>query len=677
MSLSPDEPSATEDLIHGVRVRDPYRWLEQRDLPQTQHWLSDQQEYCDQYFSRCGDMDPIRKRVAEYLDVEVVDQATSVGERYFYRCRKAGQEQGSIYVRDGRGGKNRLLVNPGDGGPFASVGIYRISEDGRYIAYEFRHGGQDRKGIRFADADNGVILPDQIALGYAKGLTFDPDRQGFYYCHETLPGNSEHTIDFQSFNRSGVNEAVFRAPRSSGSRLVLVSDHVHLGAFLMRETGIGEVADFWIARRAEPTVWRLVFACRQPPQCPVLSNGQLFELSYSESRHGRVVELSQRGAWIRTIVSEPDAPIQQVRFSGGLIYTLHRHDLTQSLLIRSFSGADHGEVVLPTGGTVRLLPNLNESGGLFYTHESFTQPIAIYEYMPAVRQSELWHQRSAPKGMPDISVNRVRYASVDGTEVPMTIVRTKDRADAQPAPAVMSSYGGFGVASTPQFSVLVSILLEHGALFALPHVRGGGEFGHAWHEAARGRKRQASIDDFIAGAEWLCDNKLTSPEMLAIFGGSNSGLLVGAAMTQRSGLFRAVLCIAPLLDMVRYEQFGFASRWKREYGTVDNADDFRALHSYSPYHRIEEEIDYPAVLFVSGDQDDRCSPAHVRKMAARLQGRPVQQRPVVVDYSEQRGHSPELPLSVRTEALTRRIAFLLHELKIVSDKGGHVEPNGD
>jgi prolyl oligopeptidase len=231
-------------------------------------------------------------------------------------------------------------------------------------------------------------------------------------------------------------------------------------------------------------------------------------------------------------------------------------------------------------------------------------------------------------------------------------------------PVVMTGYGGFGVPITPLFSVLVAILMDCGALVALPHIRGGGEFGPPWHDAGRGRKRQRSLDDFIAAASWVCQVGITTPQQLGIYGGSNGGLLVGAAMTRRPDLFRAVLCIAPLLDMVRYENFDQAAKWKDEYGTWQDKEDFLALFAYSPYHHVLDAVDYPAVLFVSGDKDDRCNPSHVRKMAAKIQQRDAQTRPVLVDYSLERGHSPVLPLSIRIEALARRIAFLCQELQI-------------
>jgi len=229
----------------------------------------------------------------------------------------------------------------------------------------------------------------------------------------------------------------------------------------------------------------------------------------------------------------------------------------------------------------------------------------------------------------------------------------------------MTSYGGFGIAVTPRFSVLVAIMIECGAIFALPRIRGGGELGMQWHDAARGRNRQKSFDDFLAAAEWLCSRGITSPSQLAIFGGSNSGLLVGAALTQRPDLFAVALCIAPLLDMVRYELFDRAVKWRREYGTVQDPEDFRALYAYSPYHRVQDDVDYPPIMFVSGDKDDRCNSLHVRKMAARLQDREAQSSAVIVDYSEERGHTPVLPLTTRVSALARRIAFLAKHLNVL------------
>jgi prolyl oligopeptidase len=242
-----------------------------------------------------------------------------------------------------------------------------------------------------------------------------------------------------------------------------------------------------------------------------------------------------------------------------------------------------------------------------------------------------------------------------------------------PQAVIMTSYGGFGVSTTPTFSVLVAIMLEFGAVLAIPNIRGGSELGHGWHEAARRRKRQVSFTDFICAAEWLCNEGITAPRHIAIFGGSNSGLLVEAVAVQRPDLFGAVLCIAPILDMLRYERFDQARKWRHEYGSVEDPEDFAALLAYSPYHNVRADVNYPSTLFVTGDEDDRCNPAHVRKMAARLQDNKGQLNPILVDYSSERGHLPVMPLSFRIQALARRVAFLCKELNILMTLGDRDE----
>jgi prolyl oligopeptidase len=228
----------------------------------------------------------------------------------------------------------------------------------------------------------------------------------------------------------------------------------------------------------------------------------------------------------------------------------------------------------------------------------------------------------------------------------------------------MTSYGGYGVSMTPQFSVFVAFLIERGCLFALPGIRGGSEFGIEWHNAAKRRNRQRAVDDFVAAAEWLVKTGRTQPDQLAIFGGSNSGLLVGAALTQQPQLFRAVICMVPLLDMLRYHLFDSAYIWKEEFGTSDDPEDFAALAGYSPYHRVRNGEAYPATMFVSGDADQNCNPLHARKMTARLQEANVSRHPILLDYSTFRGHSPVLPLSERIEALTDRMTFLCDQLHL-------------
>jgi prolyl oligopeptidase len=326
---------------------------------------------------------------------------------------------------------------------------------------------------------------------------------------------------------------------------------------------------------------------------------------------------------------------------------------------------------LEKGHTWRPLPGHVYGPEPFFLYgESFTRPPTTFCYQHHEDEPVVWNQRLQPASKLPIITRKCSYFSKDGTEIGMTLIGSEVAFQSGEQPLIMTAYGGFGLTTTPQFSAFVTVLLGLGFLFSVPEIRGGGERGRSWHEAARGRKRQVAFDDFIAAADWLCRESFTTPRQLAIFGGSNSGILVGAAITQRPDLFRAAVCVAPLLDMVRYHHFDRAHVWANEYGTAEDPDDFRALLGYSPYHRVQDETNYPAVLFVCGDRDTRCNPAHSLKMTARLQEREAQQYPILLDHSEERGHAPTMPLSVRVESLTRRIAFLCRELRVPWTEGG-------
>ena len=675
LSTAPYPP--VEETIHGTRVRDPYRWLEDRSLPETEAWIKDQQHRCEAYFANCTDLDAIRGRVREFLDIEVRDQPVKVGCRYFYRRRGRGEEQAGIYTRNGFYGEERVLVDPSKLGRFASVGINRISPDGSRLAYELKVGGGDRKSIYVVDIASGRTLPDGIETAYARGFSFTSDSRGFYYCIERPELSEDHVIQLHLFEETGGDQVCFRISPTHGSRLVLTSDAMHLGAIHIHRLDGEDVSDLWIAPKSQPGSWRCIYTHRSLPFSPILKHGRIFALSYEQAPNGQLIELNHTGETIRTVVPEQNAAIRQLVIAGDKVIISQFDRMGTSLCCWSLAGENNGHLQAPSGGTVQLLPNQAEDAdSIFYTYESLTQPPAILEYDIAHGWTWPWHHREHPTSFADCSLRETTYRSDDGTAVPLTLA-TRNRFDPpRRGPVIMTGYGGFGVPMTPQFSVLVTIMMELGAAFALPHIRGGGEFGKSWHDAARGRIRQVAFDDFIAAAEWLCSGGITTPHQLGIFGGSNSGLLVGVAMTQRPKLFRAVLCIAPLLDMIRYEHFDQSAKWRHEYGTVDDPEDFAALYAYSPYHHIGDNTEYPSVFFVSGDYDDRCNPAHVRKMVAQLQCQ-GSLAPVVVDYSKERGHSPVLPLSVRVEALARRIAFLCREMNIPVSFGGWHETTCD
>lgn len=665
MATSLFEPLEQEDVFHGVRVPDPYRWLEDRSLPETEAWILEQKQHCDDYFGSCPVLPEIRSRVQSLLDVEVIDQPVRIGSRYFYRRRFKGEEQASIFVRDLTTDEEVLLV-PAQQDPFVSVRLHRISPNGHFLAYEVRYGGTDRRTIHAIEVASGVTLDTDVSADWFRGLVFDESKRGFYYCEDVLGDNAEHTVRWHSFEPYTNCGICFRCPLTSSSRLVLTCDEIHIGAMYLHREHEDEILDFWIAKLDDvfPVSWHRVFHEQRLRFCPVLSQGRIFAKTSYSSSSGRYAEFDRNGMEIRTVVPEQTGRLCQTMLVRDGLLTHRFHEGKSEVHWWNLNGDDLGILDVPSNMSATLLPPLaGAQESLFLSCESFATAPSIYEFNVADGKVRAWSESPVPRLHRPTNVRRENYSSVEGTSIPITLVSLYQDEQKPDGPCLMTAYGGFGVPGTPQFSVLVSLLLEAGATFVLPHIRGGGDFGTAWHDAGRGRRRQTSIDDFLAAGAWLKHNGFASTG-LAIFGGSNSGLLVGAAITQRPELFRAALCIAPLLDMVRYECFDRAARWRSEYGSAGVKEEFLALYRYSPYHRVEKHVNYPATLFVTGDSDDRCNPAHVRKMAAALQDRDAQVSPILVDYSEMRGHMPVLPLSVRIEALTKRIAFLYRELNL-------------
>ena len=511
--------------------------------------------------------------------------------------------------------------------------------DGSLLAYGVKDGGEDRMEISILHVPMGAHLPDHLETGYARGFVFAPSNDGFYYCHETGDDAAGHQILLHRFGQSPAKDSVIlEVPRTPESRLTLIADRTRLGAAWLHPDESEMTVDFSIATISKNVEWNSIFANRKMPHTPILCQGMILALTQGESGAFRIVELSEDGRPLRTIV--PDRPIRQIAITRNRIYVNDLEDSVFKIHGWSLAGESLGEIDLPADGTIRLLGNqTQDEDSFFYSYESFGQPPSIWEYTCSTETSAFWRQQISPAKERSIQVRNVSYPSKDGTEIPLTLVSLEEKDPNDPAPVLMTGYGGFGVPMTPQYSVLVTTMMEFGAVFALPHIRGGGEFGEPWHEAGRARSRQNAFDDFLCAGDWLYAQGIAAPKRIGIFGGSNSGLLVAVAMTQRPDLFGAVLSIAPLLDMVRYESFDRALKLRREYGTVNDAEDFRVLYGYSPYHRIEDNVDYPPMMFVSGDKDDRCNPAHVRKMAALLQNRDAGRSRVIVDYSEQRGHS--------------------------------------
>lgn len=664
MSVASLYQGSVTEVIHGVVITDPFRWLEDRNSPATVTWIRDQQLLHNAYFTDICSVDVLRSRAAAYLDVDAIDQPVKLKVHMFFRLRQKHHEQGSLFVRTLASASDHVLVDPSLIGPYASVGINHVAPDGSLVAYELRHGGSDSREIHFVDVATKMTLPDFLPRGYPRGLVFSLDKDGVFYSHDAVNAAEEHRIQFHRFGSFSKDAVLLQKARTPRSRLVLLSDGLLLGAIYIRDQGPDLLTDFYIADFTSNPTWTEVFVDKPNAIAPFLHHGRLFALTDEKAPNKSLIEFAKDGSQVRVLVPESDSPVKEIAWDESFIYVRYLINRKASVRRWTLDGNELAPIVLPAVATIRFLPRLTfNPETLFYTYESFTEPLSVHE-LPSLTSYPDGHPGHQQVSHNNYLIEEVSYRSKDGTFIPMSLVRMRKLLSPRPTAVLLTSYGGFGVSMTPKFSALVTIMLELGVVFALPHIRGGSEFGRSWHEAAMGRNRQRAIDDFISAAEWLSVSSVTSGCRLGIFGGSNSGLLVAAAATQRPDLFHAVVCIAPLLDMVRYQSFDRARKFEPEYGTVDDEADFLALYRYSPYHHLADDVDYPAMLFVTGDQDERCSPAHARKMVARLQSRSCQTSPILIDHSEVRGHSPVLPLSFRIEALSRRIAFLCSELRI-------------
>jgi prolyl oligopeptidase len=667
--FSPIEP--VTDILHGVPVTDPYRWLEDQDSPRTRQWLESQTHYARTYLDGIPGRERIRARIHEFLAVETYDSLQKAGNRYFFRKRLPDQEQPCVYMREGPQGKDQLLLDPATRatGPYTALKPLLVSPDGRLLLYEIKEGGERTGTFALFDIARRATLSDVLPRGYLRGFAFAPDSRSFYYAHE--PSDAKGPFYRAAYHHIlGTpitdDQEIFCAGEGEKLRLCLVSDANRLG-FLVYKFLEKTRTDFYLKMFDSSGPPEVVLADADYTFGPRLIPGRILAITDHDAPNLRIVELALQEnkdpKWI-DVVPETAMRITRWLVVGNRIFVSRIRHTRTYVSVFDFSGRKTNELPICDDVTVRLIGGSPENDELLMEAESFKEPISIWRYSEVSGKCLLWARRKIPFDSRNCRHMQVAYTSADGTSIPMFLVGREDVLERGTRPMVMTSYGGYGVSVMPQFSVFVAFLIEHGCVFALPKIRGGSEFGAEWHNAAKRRNRQTAYDDFLCAAEWLIQSGRTTQGKLAIFGGSNSGLLVGAALTQRPDLFRAVVCMAPMLDMLRYHLFDNAHVWRDEFGTADDPDDFAALATYSPYHRVHQGVAYPATMFISGDADKSCNPLHARKMTARLQAANASGNPIFLDYSKFRGHSPVLPFSERIHGLTDRVAFLCDQLQL-------------
>jgi prolyl oligopeptidase len=650
------------DTLNGVVVEDPYRWLENNDAPDTRAWIDAENAYTEQVIAPVPGQDRIHARLEQLLKTDSQGVPFERGGRYFFGRRLASQELSILYMRQGLNGKDEVLVDPHplSADKSTSVGFSDVSMDGRLMAYLTRLGGQDEISVTFMDLDTRKELPDHLPRARYFGLAISGDDKGVYYCRYSAEGprvyyhafGTDVAQDKYLFGEGYGKEKIIGIGLSEERRWLQIA--VNYGSSTDRsEIYVKNVAtDGPIV----PVVNDLVAYFSGD----IVGDTMIMQTNWNASNN-RIfsVDLNhpERANW-KEIVPAGDAVIDQFSLVGGKLYVNYLKNVLTSVQAYDLSGKALGSIQFPSIGTVGKI-NGNWAGHeAFFTFVSFHIPNTIYRLDTATGKQAAWWRSPVPIKRDQFEVKQVWYPSKDGTKIPMFLVLKKGMKLDGSAPTLLTGYGGFSVSETPGFSTRAVLWVESGGVYALPNLRGGGEFGEAWHQAGMLEKKQNVFDDFIAAAEWLIQNKYTRPEKLCISGGSNGGLLVGACMTQRPELYGAVVCSVPLLDMLRYQNFLVARFWVPEYGSAENADQYAFISKYSPYQNVKKGTKYPAVLFVSGDGDTRVAPLHARKMCALVQASTGSDKPVLLHYDTKAGHSGGKSVSKTVDDLTQEMAFM-------------------
>ncbi|MBX3595442.1 prolyl oligopeptidase family serine peptidase [Sphingomonas sp.] len=641
----------------GVKVADPYRWLENdvRNDPEVAAWVAAENKVTDAYLKTLPGRDIFRDRLKQLFNYERFSAPYKKGGRYFYFRNSGLQNQSVLYVRDTLNGQGRVLIDPNGWAKDGATALaeWAPSEDGKKLAYGVQDGGTDWRTIRVLDVDSGKLLDDELKWAKFTGLAWMKDGSGFFY--ERFPEPREGT----AFQAGADNHAVYfhrLGTPQSADRLVYSTPDAPKNLHGIGLTDDGRYAILYStpgSSNNDLSVIDLKSAEWKPRQLVsgfesewgVIGNvGPKFYVSTTkDAARSKIVTMDISGAQpvVADLVPEDQAVLNGASMVGGRLILSYLVDAKTEVRRFTLDGKPDGKVALPGIGTAGGFGGDQDDNESFYIFTSFNAPSVVYRYDVAKNKATVWAAPKVAIDLSKIAVEQRFYTSKDGTKIPMFIVRRKDVTG--PAPTLLYAYGGFNITQLPSFSTSRLAWVEQGGVFALANIRGGGEYGKAWHDAGRLMNKQNVFDDFIAAGEYLKAQGITTKDGLAIQGGSNGGLLVGAVVNQRPDLFAAALPAVGVMDMLRFDKFTAGRYWTSDYGFPSKEADFRNLLKYSPYHNIQAGKDYPAILATTADTDDRVVPGHTFKYTAALQAADIGPKPHLVRIETRAGHGSGKP----------------------------------
>lgn len=666
----------TDDFF-GTSVADPYRWLEKdvRESEDVAEWVEAQNELTFAYLDTLDMREPVRKRMSELWDYEKFSLPTEEGGKYFFRRNDGLQNQYVFYVQEGLDGEPRVLIDPNEWAEDGATALAAtsVSPEGKYVAYAIQDGGSDWRTVRVLDVESGATLDDTLDWVKFSGLAWHPSGEGFYYSRFPAPEEGEA---FQSLNydqklyfhalgtEQTEDELIFE--RTDNSEIG-VSGYVVANRFLIVVNSLGTDSAYEVAVQdleadeAEPT---MIIEGFEDDYSFVGAEGRtLLVRTNNGAPKGRIIAIDLDNPaeenWTE-IVPEGENVLTDVSYVGGTLIAEYMKDVVSAVRLYSPEGELKGEVDLPGLGTASGFEGHQGSPETFYSYSSFDRPSTIYRFDVSTGQTEEFKAPDVAFDPEDYVVEQVFYPSKDGTDIPMFIAHKKGLDLSEGAPTHLYGYGGFDIAIRPSFDVTTLTWMEMGGVYALANIRGGGEYGRAWHDAGRLENKQNVFDDFIAAGEYLISEGYTDETGLAVRGRSNGGLLIGAVVNQRPDLFAAALPQVGVMDMLRFNKFTAGRYWTDDYGNPsESEEDFKVNYAYSPYHNIRDgETDYPAVLVTTADTDDRVVPGHSFKYIAALQAAETGPAPTLIRIETRAGHGSGKPTDKIIEEFADMWAFI-------------------
>jgi prolyl oligopeptidase len=666
------------DNYFGTTVSDPYRWLENDTAAETRKWENTEQAFTEAYLSRIPFRAAILNRLKEIVNYSRSRDGFKVGDYIFWTQNDGLQNQSVYYYQQGSNGKPKVFLDPNqlsaDGS--VSVSLDNPSTDRRYFAWGINRNGSDLSTEFFTEIATGRQLADSIEWMRGTGVAWDKD--GFFYTRfpkpragEALTATANNSKIF--YHRMGQPQSMDQLiyEDTAHPNLYIVPQTTEDGRFLLIQKTAGFVGyevlyrDLAIRGSSLSVLFKgyqfqYNIICNDGDRLLVHTNdgADRFRVIVLDPRH------KEREHW-QEIIPEKKELLRYVSAAGGKLFAVYLHDASTRVDRYSYTGAMEGAVGLPALGSANGFYGYRDDSYVFYNFESYTFPPCIYRYDLLTGRSEVFRQSRSRLALDSFVTEQVFYPGKDGTSIPLFLVHKKGVGPDRPHPTMLYAYGGFDISLTPHFSTMIFPLLENDGIFALANIRGGGEYGESWHRAGMLEKKQNVFDDFIAAAEWLIQKGYTTKEKLAIRGGSNGGLLIGAVMTQRPDLCKVAIPEVGVMDMLRFQHFTTGIYWVSEYGSSDSVAQFTNLYKYSPLHNIRSGTVYPATLVITADHDDRVVPMHSFKFAATLQEKQAGTDPVLIRISINQGHgasgsSLEKDLEERADML----AFLFYNMGI-------------